>query len=280
MIVRFWGVRGSLPAPGPHTLHFGGNTSCVEVRCGDQLLILDGGTGLRPLGDSLQREGIRHGIMLFSHVHWDHIQGFPFFAPAYDPYGSFEILAGEDLLQSLEEVLRRQMRPPNFPIRLGEMGASFTFRPIRRNEPCVSGEVEIQSLELKHPDQNYGFKIRYHDTTIVYATDTEHASNGTDHRFTEFCRNADLLIHDAQFTEEEYEGVKDGRPKRGWGHSSAQGAARIALGSKVARLALFHHDPSHDDETMRGMELEARTIFPGTVAAFEGLELDLGDGES
>jgi|YNPNPStandDraft_1061719.scaffolds.fasta_scaffold00715_13 phosphoribosyl 1,2-cyclic phosphodiesterase len=276
MIVRFWGTRGSIPAPGPSTLHFGGNTSCVEVRCGDLLLVLDGGTGIRPLGESLWRQGVRNGILLFTHVHWDHIQGFPFFLPAYDRKASFEILGGEEVLESLEATLGRQMRPPNFPVRLKDMGAEIKFRAIREGEHLVRGGVDIQVIRLVHPDPTYGYRIRHEGATLVYATDMEHPAQGVDGRLAEFSRRADLLIYDAQYTVDEYLGISNGRSRKGWGHSTAQDAARLALESEVGQLALFHYDPSHDDELIRGIEREARAIFPNTFAAYEGLELHLG----
>ncbi len=280
MIVRFWGVRGSLPSPGPNTLHFGGNTSCVEVRCGEQLLILDGGTGLRGLGERLRQEGVHRGIFLFSHVHWDHIQGFPFFVPAYDPQGSFEILGGDALVGSLEEALHRQMRPPNFPVRLREMGAGFTFGSIHAEEHLVRGDVKIQVLRLRHPDPSFGYRIQWRGSTLVYATDTEHPDDGVDGHLAEFARDVDLLIYDAQFTPEEYEGAVDGRPRRGWGHSTAQEGARLALKGRVRQLILFHHDPTHDDEKIRSIEREARAIFPNSLAAYEGLALHLGESSA
>jgi phosphoribosyl 1,2-cyclic phosphodiesterase len=278
MTVRFWGVRGSVASPGIQTLHFGGNTSCVEVRCGAEVLILDGGTGLRSLGDALRREGVRRGLLLFSHVHWDHIQGFPFFMPGYDPRGAFEILGGDDVLGSLHEVLHRQMRPPNFPKLLQEMGAQFTFHPVRSGDGLLRGEVEIRAVQLRHPNPSYGYRIQYRGASLVYATDTEHPSDGTDSELVAFARAADLLIYDAQFTTEEYEGSLDGRPRRGWGHSTPQEGAKLAAESEVGCLALYHHDPSHDDETIRRMERQARAIFPQSLAAHEGLVLHLGGG--
>ena len=250
----------------------------MEVRCGEQLLILDGGTGLRPLGETLRREGVRRAMFLFSHVHWDHIQGFPFFLPAFDRKATFEILAGEELLPSLDLVLTRQMTPPNFPIRLQDMGATFSFHPVQPGQEIVRDEVRIEALSLRHPSANYGYRIQYRDSALVYATDTEHPPNGVDPHLAAFSRGADLLIYDAQFTPEEYDGSSDGRPRRGWGHSTPEDGARLAAESQVRCLALFHHDPSHDDETIRQMELQAQAIFPHSLAAHEGLALDLGEG--
>jgi phosphoribosyl 1,2-cyclic phosphodiesterase len=275
MIVRFWGVRGSLASPGPGTLHFGGNTSCVEVRCGRQVLVLDGGTGLRPLGDALRRQGIRRVSLLFSHVHWDHIQGFPFFVPAFDPAVSVVLMGGNALPQSLQEVMSRQMRPPNFPVRLEELGARLTYRELQPGRTVRRGAVAVDVIRLRHTDPSYGYRIRCGGRTLVYATDTEHPARGIDRKLADFCQGVDLLIYDAQFTPEEYEGKSDGRSRRGWGHSTAQAGARLALAADVGCLVLFHHDPSHDDDMIRRIEGSAQAIFPRTRAAFEGLALDL-----
>ncbi len=231
---------------------------------------------MRPLGESLKRQGVRSGIMLFTHVHWDHIQGFPFFLPAYDRQASFEILGGEEVLESLETALGRQMRPPNFPVRLRDMGAEITFRAIREGEHLVRADVDIQVLRLVHPDPTYGYRISHQGVSVVYATDMEHPPYGVDGRLAEFSRRADLLIYDAQYTVEEYLGITDGRSRKGWGHSTAQDAARLALESEVMQLALFHYDPSHDDELIRRIEREAQATFPHTFAAYEGLEVRLG----
>jgi phosphoribosyl 1,2-cyclic phosphodiesterase len=277
MIVRFWGVRGSIPVPGPQTLHFGGNTSCIEVRCGEKLVILDGGTGLRLLGEQLKREGITGGIFLFSHAHWDHIQGFPFFLPAYDPKARFEILGGETVGESLREALTRQMQPPNFPVRLRQMGAKFSFSTVKDGKVFVRNGIEIGALKLRHPDPSFGYRIRHQGSVVVFATDNEHTQPDCDRQLVEFAKGADLLIYDAQFTTAEYEGRVNGHPRRGWGHSTAVAGARLAAAAAVGRLVLFHHDPTHGDDIIRCIEKEAQQIFPSTQAAFEGLTIRLGE---
>jgi phosphoribosyl 1,2-cyclic phosphodiesterase len=215
-------------------------------------------------------------MFLFSHVHWDHIQGFPFFLPAFDPEASFEILGGESLMESLREVLHRQMVPPNFPIRLQDMGATFHYVPVSSHQEVVRGDTVIRALRLNHPNPSYGYRVEYRDASLVYATDTEHPEKGIDKDLAEFSRGADLLIYDAQFTPDEYEGKKDGRPRRGWGHSTPQAGAKLAVETQVGRLVLYHHDPTHDDEKIRAMELAAQATFPRAMAAYEGLELQVG----
>jgi phosphoribosyl 1,2-cyclic phosphodiesterase len=217
-------------------------------------------------------------MLLFSHVHWDHIQGFPFFQPAFDREASFEILGGEALMSSLREMLHRQMVPPNFPIRIDEMGAQFTYLPVRSRQEVVRGEMAIRALKLRHPNPSYGYRIDYQGASLVYATDTEHPEDGIDKDLAAFARGADLLVYDAQFTPEEYDGEKDGRSRRGWGHSTPQAGARLAREIQVGVLILYHHDPTHDDEKIRDMERDAQATFPSTMAAYEGLELELGVG--
>jgi phosphoribosyl 1,2-cyclic phosphodiesterase len=248
----------------------------VEVRCGEQLIILDGGTGLRPLGERLQSEGIKKGLFLFSHAHWDHIQGFPFFRPAFDTDAVFEIAGGEALRESLEEALSRQMTPPNFPIHLRDMGAEFVYHTICNGDRLLRNGLEIRIHELSHPDPSYAYRIQCEGSVLVYATDTEHPPNGVDESLMSFSRHADMLIYDAQFTPDEYEGLSDGRSRRGWGHSTAPEAAKLAAACGVKQLILFHHDPTHDDEVVRRIEREAQKVFPKTKAAYEGLEIHLG----
>jgi phosphoribosyl 1,2-cyclic phosphodiesterase len=275
MIVRFWGVRGSVPTPGKETLRFGGNTSCVEVRSEKGILIIDGGTGLRPLGERLREEGISRAVLLFSHLHWDHIQGFPFFWPGYQKGNVFEIVGGDGLLESLEEVLRRQMHPPNFPVSLSEMGAEFRFIKAREGQVIELEGFEIKVKRVLHTDVTYAYRISQNGSSLVYATDTEHPGEGNDRGLLRFIRGTDLLIYDAQFTQDEYEGKLDGCPKVGWGHSTPIHGARLAREAKVGKLVLFHHDPSHDDEFIEEMERKAREIFPNTIAAFEGLTVEI-----
>ena len=271
--LRFWGVRGSIPAPGPDTARTGANTPCVEVTCEEDVVILDGGSGLRRLGNDLldrQRRGVQ-ATLLFSHVHWDHIQGLPFFAPLYQETSSL-VLRGAG---SLEDALRQQMRPPNFPVSLADVPASIRFEPVIVGSRFEVGRFAVTSAPLHHPAGCAAFRLDALGRSIVYATDTEpRGVEELDGGLVELARGADVLIHDAQYTEAEYRGV-DGTPRRGWGHSTWQDAVRVARAAKVDRLILFHHDPARDDEAVEQLEREARVEWRKTTAAHEGLEIQL-----
>jgi len=271
--IRFWGVRGSIPSPGPATALVGGNTSCVEVRCGDTLVILDAGTGIRRLGDALTARGEAvKAHLLFSHVHWDHIQGLPFFSPLYRPDTHLTVL-GSPSGATIDEVLNRQMSAPVFPVPLAKVPASIETGPIPSQFDI--GDMTVRAAELFHPDRVFGYRIDCGGRSVVYATDVEHPSDGTvDERLVELAAGADVLIYDAQYTPEEYAG-RVGPSRRGWGHSTWTEALRVADAARVGKLVLFHHDPTRDDAAVAAIEAAAAEERPGTVAAREGLELAL-----
>lgn len=277
--IKFWGTRGSIPAPGPETLGYGGNTSCVEVRCGDELIIIDAGTGIRDLGSELLKEMPVKASILFSHVHWDHIQGMPFFRPAYVPGNEFKVYGSRDWDTRLEYVLKWQMQKPNFPITLdevNEVGAHMEHIDIDAGTVFQIGDtdpVTVRSIELRHPDRSFGFRIEYDGRSLVYATDTENLPE-PDEKLVELALHTDILIHDAQYTSEEYYGL-DGTSRANWGHSTPEAAAAAAVAANVKKLILFHHDPYHDDEQIDQMLKTASAIFPDTVAAFEGMVIEL-----
>jgi phosphoribosyl 1,2-cyclic phosphodiesterase len=273
--IRFWGVRGSIPSPGPATAGVGGNTSCVEIRCGDQQIILDAGTGLRALGDALMRAGepvTAH--VLFSHVHWDHIQGLPFFAPIYRPATTLH-LHGAPEEGSLAAVLRTQMTAPHFPVGFDQAPARLVFHEPPRRGRFAIGPIAIATATLNHPNGVMAYRIECEGRSVVYATDTEHlADGGIDSRLVELARDADVLIYDAQYTPDEYCGAV-GVSRMGWGHSTWEEGVRVARAADVKRLVLFHHEPSHDDATVEAIEAKAAAARPGTVAAREGLVIQL-----
>jgi phosphoribosyl 1,2-cyclic phosphodiesterase len=274
MSVRFWGVRGSCPSPGPETASFGGNTSCVEVRCGDQLFILDAGTGLRGLGNQLLASGQPvHATFLFSHVHWDHIQGFPFFSPLFRKNTELN-LCGRVGHGSLVEALGKQMSGPSFPVELDQVPAQLAFRPILPGKTLGFGPAEVTAAALHHPNGVMAFRIDYRGRSLVYATDTEHYSDRLDNDLVALARGADLLIYDAQYTPEEYDG-RAGFARVGWGHSTWSEGVNVARAAGVRQLCLFHHDPSHDDGTVAAIERAARSELPGTIAAREGMTVEL-----
>jgi phosphoribosyl 1,2-cyclic phosphodiesterase len=274
-LVRFWGVRGSIPTPGPETVEIGGNTSCVEVQSGEQMIILDGGTGLRLLGRRMLRDGPRCAAMFFSHVHWDHIQGFPFFAPAFVPGFRFEIYGGKNLSSTLAETLAGQMNFPNFPVTLDQMAAEMSFHQFDDGHRVdLADGTTIRGLQLNHPNGVYGFRIEHEGRAIAYCTDTEHTGE-PDRHVLELARGAELLIYDAQYTPEEY-GGEGGKPSKvGWGHSTYVEGSRLAEMAGAERLVLYHHDPGHDDAAVEEIERRCRELFPESQAAREGLAVEV-----
>jgi phosphoribosyl 1,2-cyclic phosphodiesterase len=271
--VRFWGVRGSLPSPGPDTALIGGNTSCVEICSPTTRLVLDAGTGLRALGDSLMARGEhRNTTVLLSHVHWDHVMGVPFFTPMYIP-GSEITFATGNHGQPLRSLLHRQMSAPMFPVDLGRVPASLAFVDLADGQRRDFGDISVEICRLNHPDPVYAFRLEHGGRSVVYATDTEHYAC-IDPRLQRLSRGADLLIYDAQYTPEEYAG-EVGPARVGWGHSTYAAGAELAAAADVKTLALFHHDPRRKDAEVAAIVERARDLFPGAVAAREGLTLDL-----
>ena len=272
--IRFWGVRGSIPTPGPDTAQVGGNTSCVEMRCGDRIVIFDGGTGLRIFGNELVKEGPVSASIFFSHVHWDHIQGFPFFTPAFVPNNRFDVYGGVGLSSTLSETLSGQMNFPNFPVTLDQMGATIVFHQFEEDQIVdLGGGVTVKGLLLNHPDRAYGYRVMYDGKVAAYCTDTEHLEN-PDENVLKLADGADVFIYDAQYTPEEYAG-EGGMSKKGWGHSTFEEATKMAKLAGVSRIILFHHDPLQSDAQVAEKERRCRQLFPNSEAAREGLVIDL-----
>ncbi len=271
--VKFWGVRGSIASPGPTTAGVGGNTSCVEVRAGDVRLVLDAGTGIRALGEQLVREGARDIALLLSHTHWDHIQGLPFFVPAYVP-GTRLSVYGQASGQAVRDVLERQMSAPVFPVRLDELSADLDTVDVADGETFMIGDVRVTAAKLNHPGGVIAYRIEHGGRSVVYATDTEHGAC-VDPALRALADRADVLIYDSQYTPEEYRGDA-GPSKVGWGHSTWEEGARIARVADVGRYVLFHHDPKRTDEGVAEIERQAQRRFPASVAAREGMLIELG----
>jgi phosphoribosyl 1,2-cyclic phosphodiesterase/CheY-like chemotaxis protein len=273
MTLRFWGTRGSIAAPGPGTTRYGGNTSCVELRCGGEILVFDAGTGIRALGEALLREyGTRPlTVHLFiSHTHWDHIQGFPFFMPAYQPTSTINVYGPSGQGRPLVKLLRGQMDPDYFPVALGDMGAAIRVHEYSGSEFTI-GDTTIRAHYLNHPGMTLGYRVTQGDKCVVYATDNEpyrhtlarfgraEVAEGfgalLDDDLVRFVDGADLYIGEAQYTDEEYP------HKVGWGHSSVSATVEVALRARVKTLALYHHDPMHTDEVVTAMEGAARRLI-------------------
>ena len=297
--VKFWGVRGSIATPGPKTVRYGGNTSCVQAVLGDSHLIFDAGTGLRELGFSLLALKKPLTIHMFvTHTHWDHIQGFPFFTPMFVPGNHIHIYGPLMLEKSLEDIIMSQFQYSFFPVRGAELGAKITFHELKEEKILIDGKVEVQSKSLNHPIRNLAYRATCGGKTVVYtgdnepyydilATDEDRTKEDTAFRMrkdlvdqmnvgiTDFVAGVDLLVADAQYTDEEY------AKKQGWGHSTFNHVLELSARAKVKRLCLFHHEPTRSDDELDAIvaglraKAKARNLALEINAAQEGLEIDL-----
>ncbi|MEM6929850.1 MAG: MBL fold metallo-hydrolase, partial [Myxococcota bacterium] len=255
MQVRFWGVRGSIAVSGGAFSGTGGNTSCVEVVHEGHRIVLDGGTGLQELGRSLATPDVETSL-LFSHVHWDHIQGVPYFAPAFDPGARLRLVGAPGLKRALVQ----QMRAPMFPIGLDAFRADLAFHELPPDTEARIGPFTVRSTEGSHPNGVRVWRIEAGGRAVVYATDVEHG-DAVDPVLVDLASGADLLVHDAQYTDREYPG------RRGWGHSTWEQAVEVAERAQVGQLALFHHDPTRTDAALAEIESWAARRRRGTFAA-------------
>jgi phosphoribosyl 1,2-cyclic phosphodiesterase len=274
MRVKFWGVRGSTPTPQAENLRYGGNTSCVEVRLGDQIYIFDCGTGFRMLGQQLEREfGERPfaAHVFVSHFHWDHIQGMPFFRPLYDSPGSEFIFHSSGRRRNLEQVMSEQMAAPYFPVDLDQMKAKRSFYNIENGCIPMADGVTIKTAYLNHPQGCLGFRLETKEGVLVYATDNEPGDEKFDKAVRKLAEGADILIYDAQYLPEEYEARR-----RGWGHSHWREAVNVVMESGAKELILYHHDPEHTDAIVDKVVENARSYYPKVRAAAEGMEIQIG----
>lgn len=279
--ITFWGVRGSVPSPGPHTSHFGGNTSCVEMRCGDARIIFDAGTGLRLLGSSLLASMPVKAHLFFSHVHWDHIQGFPFFAPAFIEGNRFDLYGAKTSRGDIEAAMRGQMQAPFFPITIDDMKSELHFHSIAAGESVeVESGVRVTAGAGTHPGGVLVYRVDYDGASAVYATDTEHKPGRLDKRILELARGADVLIYDSMYTPEEYSGESSGYSRVGWGHSTFEAGAALAKEAGIGRYILFHHDPNQTDDDVREKERRARELFKNADCAYEGMSLEITAGRA
>lgn len=288
MRLRFWGTRGSCPTPGPATVRYGGNTTCVEVRTeDDRLIILDAGTGIRELGRALvsgANGGQIRGDVFFSHAHWDHIQGLPFFTPAFQSGNHFRLWGAPALLRSLEVVLRQQMSPVVFPVAFDALPARMEFRELAEHRHREDG-LEVRAINVRHPGGALGFRLSPHDDpgrSVVFIPDNELDRFGdqadgapTREELLEFARGAKVLIHDAMYTGTEY------MDHRGWGHSSYRDAVDFAIAADAETLVLFHHDPERSDNALHEQLALCREMVRERngsvviVAAAEGTEVPI-----
>ena len=269
---RFWGVRGSIACPGPATMRYGGNTACVEVRCGDRLVIFDGGTGIRELGDSLiaSAQAIDADILL-SHCHIDHVSGLPFFAPFFSDKNRFRLAAGHLRPQgSLESALRALMSHPLFPVEVEIFRADMAYRDFAAGETFDLGNgIRVRTVALDHPGGATGYRLDFDGRSLVYLTDNEIRPSGPHAALLDLVRDADVAIYDCTYTDAEI------GAKSGWGHSSWRQGIGFAQQAGIKSLWLFHHAPEHDDAAMDRIAEEARAAWPQARVATEGATIAL-----
>jgi len=268
VLLRFWGVRGSIPTPGPETAHYGGNTSCIELRLGNEVLILDAGSGIRRLGLQLASDLMKQPLrttLLISHTHWDHIQGLPFFRPAYDRASQIRILGAPGTRERLRTALVRQMDPIQFPVTLESLAGIRGIDEFA--EPTITiGSFTVRTIELNHPGGCTGFRITAAGKSVAYLPDHEsyrsavhslrtkvaRVASAAEEELVQFLQGCEVLILDTQYDRIEY-------PSHiGWGHGCLDDSVALALRAQVEQLVLFHHDPNHDDTRIDAMVTEAR----------------------
>jgi phosphoribosyl 1,2-cyclic phosphodiesterase len=267
--LRFWGVRGSIACPSPSHVRYGGNTSCLEVTAGEHSIILDAGTGIRPLGHSFMERGVKSAHLLLTHSHWDHINGFPFFGPGFTPGYEFRIMAGHLRDDGIRGVLAGQMTQPTFPVPLEAMRANLHFEDFKAGDEFMIGsDVKVRTTSLNHPNGATGYRIEHGGKSLCYITDTEHLPGKPDENILGLIEGTDLVIYDSTYTEEEFPA------KVGWGHSTWEEGVRLARAANAKKLAIFHHDPEHDDAFMDKIAEEAREAWSGAVVAKEGMIFD------
>lgn len=288
--LKFWGVRGSIPTPGASTVLIGGNTSCVEVRTSKEIIILDAGTGIRALGRALSEEFQGQPLcltILISHTHWDHIQGLPFFAPAYQKENLLRIIGPEDPMHRLASSLEGQMHRPYFPIAMHQLPGNLIIEELKGRHFDI-GTVQVQTIQANHPGTTLGYRLFTSAGSIAYLPDhesfqhlhhPEKSQESQETAFLEFVRGADILILDSQYDRSEYPEHK------GWGHGCLEEVVQLAIKAGVHQLILFHHDPDHDDSRIAFFVITARQIASSCgssisiEAAREGLEIDLRNRE-
>jgi phosphoribosyl 1,2-cyclic phosphodiesterase len=271
--VRFWGVRGSIACSGPRTARYGGNTSSLEVRCDERMLLFDAGTGLRYCGIELMKNGPASldADLFLTHTHFDHVVGLPFFKPFFKPQNRFRLWAGH-LAEgmTLRRALGEFMMSPLFPVPPQVFRARMEYREFKAGDTLRPADgIAVRTAPLNHPDGATGYRIDYGGRSICYLTDTEHVPGALDRSILGLIAGADLVIYDSMYTDAEYDTYV------GWGHSTWQEGVRLCRAAGAKRLAVFHHDPEHDDEMLDGIAREVAKELPGSIVAKDGLLIQL-----
>jgi len=270
--VTFWGVRGSLPVPGVDTIKYGGNTPCVQIQIGDRLFIMDAGTGIYNLGQHLVKQGGHIcGDIFITHTHWDHIQGFPFFAPAFIPGNSFTLYGLRSVNLSFRDLIKGQMMYDYFPVSLDEMGSNIYFHELTIGESIQMGDgIVLSSFLNHHPGGCLAYRLDHDGRSCCYMTDSEH-TNKIELDLLNFIAGADLLIYDTHFTDKEYAGYEGFPSVAGQGHSTWQEGIKLVKACGAKKLVLFHHATFRSDNEIEAIECEAQEQYPNLVAAREGM---------
>lgn len=270
--VRIWGARGSIPTPGPKTIRYGGNTSCVEMVCGGHTLVFDAGSGLRMLGNAIaQRNGATDIDLFLSHCHIDHVIGLPFFTPVFEAESKLRIWGGSlDAAGGIRQAVHKMMSYPLFPIEMGMAKGQVEFSDFKAGETLSPrAGISVRTAPLTHPGGATGYRVEYEGRAVAYVTDTELSDAALDPALLALVKDADLLIIDATYTDAEL-------PDRvGWGHASWQQTVSLADAAGVKRLCLYHHDPEHDDETMDAIAEAVVKARAGTIVASEGMTVEI-----
>jgi phosphoribosyl 1,2-cyclic phosphodiesterase len=270
--LKFWGVRGSIACPSAKYVAYGGNTSCLEVSVGGQRIIFDCGTGLRNLGHYFLRKNAKRAYILLSHTHWDHINGFPFFTPAFRPDCQFTVMAGHlyERNLSVRDVMAGQMTQPMFPVPIEVMQSKLDFEDFTAGDSFSLGRsVMVRTTKLNHPDNATGYRLDYQGRSLCYITDTEHLVGKPDEKILALIEGADLVVYDSTYTDKEFP------HKIGWGHSTWQEGVRLCQAANVKRLAIFHHDPDHEDGFMEQLDAEAQYNWSDAFVARENMRIYL-----
>ncbi|MGD1849218.1 MAG: MBL fold metallo-hydrolase [Cyanophyceae cyanobacterium] len=273
-LIRFWGVRGRVPCPGDETVRYGGNTPCIEMQVGEQRLVFDGGTGLRVLGQSMLREMPVEAHLFFTHAHWDHTQGFPFFVPAFVKGNRFHIYgAPSSNGTTIKKRLHDQMLHPNFPVPLQVMGADLQFHDLRATETINIGDVTVENDRLHYPGEALGYRVSWKDCCVAYVTDIKNRPGHLDEHILEIARGADVLIYDATYTCDAYEEKVD--CGGGWNYAGWQEGVKIAEAAEVDKLIIFHHEPAHTDGFLDDVSRKLLQELPGGIVAMEGMVVEV-----
>ena len=268
--MRFWGVRGSIACSGPRTARYGGNTSSLEVRCDERLLLFDAGTGIRYLGKTLEGRKVDTDLF-FTHTHFDHVCGLPFFRPFFEEGNRFRLWAGHlNDGMTLKRVLSEFMMSPLFPVPPEIFHAKLEYRDFRSGETLHPAPgIVVKTAPLNHPDGATGYRFEYGGKALCYVTDTEHTPGKPDQNILGLIEGADLVIYDSTYTDKEFESHV------GWGHSTWQEGVRLCQAAGAKALAIFHHDPDHEDQFMEELEAEARQLWSGAMVARENMRVNL-----